>query len=67
MIVKALWADVVAEGAKSGLIVTTTSLSPGAKKTCVARGYPIDEANRQSLANWLSAMRSPYAGVFMGE
>ncbi len=67
VVVKALWADIAAEKAGAGLIVTTTALSPGAKKTCVARGYPIAEADRVTLRQWLQAMRSPYAGVFMGE
>jgi restriction system protein len=67
VIVKSLWADLKEENAESGLIVTTTGLSPGAKKTCIARGYPIEDVNRRTLQAWLEAMKSPYAGVFMGE
>jgi restriction system protein len=67
IIVKALYADMLAEQAKSGLIVTTSALSPGAEKICIARAYPISQADRKTLCLWIEAMRSPYAGVFMGE
>lgn len=67
VVVKALWADVVNESATSGLIVTTTSLSPGAMKICQARAYDIEEADRKSLKEWLNKMRSPGNGIFMGE
>jgi restriction system protein len=67
VIVKALWADVANEKATSGLIVTTSALSPGARKVCQARGYPIQAAEREALRRWIRAMRSPGAGVFMGE
>lgn len=67
VVVKALWADMVDENVESGLIVTTSSISPGAKQVCVARGYNIDEANRDTMKKWLLGMRHPDAGVFMGE
>lgn len=67
VVVKGLWADVQHEKAKSGLIVTTTKLSPGAAKVCSARGYPIMAVERPTLASWISAMHSVNAGVFMGE
>jgi len=67
VIVKALWADVHAENAQSGLIVTTSSLSPGAEKVSSARAYPINVADRKTLREWLIKMRSPYTGVFLGE
>lgn len=67
IVAKALWADVDNEGAKSGLIVTTNALSPGAVKVCTARSYPIKQANRKTLKQWIKAMRSPNTGVFMGE
>jgi restriction system protein len=63
VVVKALWADVVSEGAKSGLIVTTSALSPGARRICRARGYPIAEADRGTLRQWLSALRTPWSGI----
>lgn len=65
VVVKALWADVVAEHAESGLIVTTSALQPGAKKVCVARGYHVSAVDRATLAKWLSQLRTPGSGVFM--
>jgi restriction system protein len=67
VVVKALWADIQHEKAKSGLIVTTTKLSPGAEKVCSARAYPIKAAERTTLASWIEAMHRVSAGVFMGE
>lgn len=66
VVVKALWADVVDEGAESGLIVTTSALSPGAAAVCKARAYPVAQADRGSLKTWLRRMRTPDAGVFLG-
>lgn len=66
VVVKALYADVMFEKAGSGLVVTSSALSPGAKKVCRARGYPIDEANREALRKWIESMRSPFAGVVFG-
>lgn len=67
VIVKSLWADVIAEGAKSGLIVTTSRLSPGSAKTISARQYPIEVADGATVVKWLRAMRSPIAGPFLAE
>ncbi len=67
VVVKALWADILAENAESGLIVTTSSLSPGSGRTLRARGYPIHQADRKTLQRWLEELRSPGAGVFLGE
>lgn len=66
-VVKALWADVASEKASSGLIVTSSSFSPGAAKVCTARSYPIIEANRAMLKKWIDLMRRPNAGVVFGE
>lgn len=44
VVVKALYADLLHEKAAGGLIVTSSSLSVGAERTCVARGYPITQA-----------------------
>lgn len=66
LVVKALWADIFAEHADSGLIVTTSGLSPGAEKVCTARAYRIERADRETIRQWIRAMRSPEAGVFMG-
>lgn len=67
MVVKALWADVFDEQAHSGLIVTTSSLSPGAEKTCTARSYPIQQANRDTLKKWINVMRTPFKGAYLAE
>lgn len=67
MVVKALWADMEDEGARSGIIVTTTSLSPGAEKVCTARAYPIQQANRHTIWEWICQMRTPSRGVFLAE
>jgi restriction system protein len=66
VVVKALWADVVDEGAKSGLVVTTSELSPGAAAVVSARSYPIDGAERSKIRSWIEAMRTPNSGVFLG-
>jgi restriction system protein len=67
VVVKALYADILEEKATSGLIVTTTALSPGAEKVCSARSYPIRQANRQTIRKWIEGMRTPMLGVFMGQ
>ncbi len=67
MVVKALWADVVEEEADSGLIVTSTAVSPGAKRVCQVRSYPIETADRETLRTWIAEMRTPDAGIFMAE
>jgi restriction system protein len=67
VVVKALWADLHAESAKSGLIVTTSALSPGAQAVCTARAYPIKVADRSTLRKWVEAMRTPSSGIFLGE
>ena len=67
VVVKALYADIIDERAESGLIVTSTTLSPGAEKVCRARAYPIQQANRETLREWIRAMRTPAKGIFLGE
>jgi restriction system protein len=57
-VVKSLWADVEAEGAGSGLVVPTSCLSPGAREVRTARGYAIDEADRETLREWVEVMRA---------
>jgi restriction system protein len=49
VVIKALYADILDENASSGLIVTTSALSPGAVKVCSARSYPIEQARREHL------------------
>ncbi len=66
VIVKSLWADVINEKATSGMIVTSSYLSPGAREVCTARSYPISETNRDTLKLWLGELRSPGKGIFLG-
>lgn len=63
VIVKGLYADVEHEGAEYGVIVTTSELSPAARSTVSARGYPIQEIEREGLSKWLSALRTPGTGI----
>jgi restriction system protein len=63
VIVKSLYADVVHAEAKSGLIVTTSRLSPGAKAVCSVRQYPIVEADRATVRTWVAEMRKPGMGI----
>ncbi len=60
---KGLFADVTYEGAELGLVVTTSELSPGARATIAARGYPIREVDRKALAEWLRKLRTPGTGI----
>ena len=64
-IVKALWADVSHEEAETGLIVTTSKLSPSADTVRTVRAYPIDVAERATLRDWIEQMRSPGIGTFL--
>jgi len=66
VVVKALWADVLNEGARSGLIVTASQLSPSADAVRRIRRYPIGGVDRKTLNLWLRRMRTPWAGVFFG-
>ncbi|HCT6324871.1 TPA: restriction endonuclease [Morganella morganii] len=67
VLVKSLWADVINENAKGGIIVTTSSFSPGARDVCKARKYPVREINRQKVIQWLNELRRIGRGVFMGD
>jgi restriction system protein len=66
-IVKALWADVVAEDAESGLIVTTSSLAPSAERVRTAREYPVSAIDRPTLRKWVGQVRTPGTGFFLAE
>ena len=57
-IVKALWADIVHEDADSGLIVTSSQVSSGAKEDCKVRGYNISFAEKENLEKWIKSMRT---------
>lgn len=63
VVVKGLYADVSFEGAELGLVVTSSELSPGARSTIAARGYPIREIDRNGLAEWLHKLRTPGTGI----
>ncbi len=63
IVVKALWADMNFEKATSGLIVTTSDISPGAQKDILARRYPITTANRLRVVDWVLKMRNTHAGI----
>jgi len=63
VVVKGLFADIQFENANYGLIVTTSELSPGARKTIVVRGYPIEEVNKTALTDWLAELRTPGSGI----
>lgn len=63
-IIKSLYADVTHEQATSGLLVTTSRLSPGAEQTRLARAYPIEVADRATLRQWLTGLRAPGVGDF---
>lgn len=65
-VVKALWADVVDEKAMSGLVVTSSALAPGADAVRRARSYPIEVADRATLKDWLSQLKTPGTGIFLG-
>ncbi|TIR28291.1 MAG: restriction endonuclease [Mesorhizobium sp.] len=57
-LIKSVYADVLHEKASSGLIVTTSTLSPGAEATRTARSYPIEAADRATLRTWIDQLRS---------
>lgn len=58
VLVKSVYADVEWEQAESGLIVTTSTFSPGAERVRTARAYKVDAAERPALREWISKMRS---------
>lgn len=63
VVVKGLHADVQFERAEYGVIVTTSELSPGAKKTISARGYDIRAVERNSVKDWVTKLRTPGTGI----
>jgi restriction system protein len=66
MVVKALWADVTAEGARRGVLATTATVAPGARRTVESRRYPIDLVERECVTNWLNELRTPGTGLDLG-
>ena len=65
VVLKALWADVSHERAQSGLIVTTSALTPSAEITRKVRSYRIDAVERPTLQDWIEQLRSPGSGTFL--
>jgi len=63
--VKALYADVEAERAAAGVIVTTSTFSPGARTIRTARGYPIVEMDRPHVRHFVEQLRTPGTGMFL--
>lgn len=63
LVIKGLASDVQFENAEYGVIVTTSTLSPGAKTTIESRGYPIRAVERDAVAKWLVQLRTPGTGL----
>lgn len=63
VVIKGLYADIQHFNANYGLIVTSSELSPGARETIIARGYPINEVNKSELKKWLKALEKPGSGI----
>lgn len=64
-IVKALWADVYEEKAVSGLIVTSSKMSKGAKHIRKARAYNVGFAEKDTLIKWVKSMRSSTTNIII--
>ena len=63
VIVKGLYADLQAENAQYGVLVTTSELAPSAKAVITTRGYPIQEVDKVVLGEWLKKLRTPGTGI----
>ncbi|TWC12499.1 MULTISPECIES: restriction endonuclease [unclassified Pseudomonas] len=63
VVIKGLLADVQWEQAEYGVIVTSSTLSPGAKTTIEARGYPIRAVERDAVSRWFEQLRTPGTGI----
>lgn len=57
-LLKSVYADVLHEKSDSGLIVTSSYMSPGAETMRVARKYPVEAADRDTLKTWITKMKS---------
>jgi restriction system protein len=55
-VVKALWSDVSFEGAKGGLIATTSRVAAGGRRVVEARGYPLSFAESTKVREWAKSM-----------
>ena len=56
-LIKSVYADVLHEEASSGLIVTSSFISPGAETMRTARNYPVEAADRNTLRDWIQKMK----------
>ncbi|MCP4578740.1 MAG: restriction endonuclease, partial [Deltaproteobacteria bacterium] len=63
VVIKGLYADMKFLEAKYGLIVTSSELSPGARKTISARGYSIQEIDNAGIRTWLEVLHVPGTGI----
>ena len=63
IVIKGLHADMNFFKADVGLVVTTSELSPGAKKTISARSYAINEIDNSGVRKWLAALQVPGTGI----
>ncbi len=66
-VIKALAADVNWNEADAGLLVTTTTWSPGARTVVETRDYPVLEANRDAVRAWVRQMRTPGASTWLSQ
>ncbi|MCF0057165.1 restriction endonuclease [Dyadobacter sp. CY356] len=55
--VKSFYTDVEFEGAKTGLIATTSRIAEGGKKVVAIRKYPLQFAENQEIKNWIDVMK----------
>lgn len=54
--VKSFYTDVDFEGAKKGLIATTSSIALGGKKVVAIRKYPLEFAENEEIKSWVNKM-----------
>ncbi|KAB2805313.1 restriction endonuclease [Phaeocystidibacter luteus] len=55
--VKSFYSDVEFEGAKKGLIATTSRIAEGGKKVVSIRKYPLQFAENEEIKNWVNKMK----------
>jgi len=55
--VKSFYTDVAFEGAKTGLIATTSRIADGGKKIVSIRKYPLQFAENIEIKNWIETMK----------
>jgi len=55
--VKSFYTDVEFEGAKKGLIATTSKIADGGKKVVSIRKYPLQFAENEEIKNWVNQMK----------